>query len=398
MVLLQLHPFMEAFAFGNKSHGASQEGRRDRTSIRNVKDKLGEARGRGLLLENSTASQDPPNVSSSNDSIQAEAETQPLAEVLVDPALLWDHFFSGIMDNTADAVEDIAVEHGEVFCHPLEVRHAKKRGEWRFNDICNFPLKLNLTPLRGRSIANTFTSILETHFGPLHVSLQLGGVVLEWNDTNLVIPHPCAYEDQVVQLDMQPHSEWVEYIAEYYTTMRTAAQELDFPKQIELTYKIAVKKKDLIINALIRLVVRYNSHFYYDVIYRNSQCFVLDALHMLQVSIPKGLSGGLRKYYDCLVRGRTPSLPDWYQFKSHSDLDEYVMRKVTITDMPQHDLEFILALYFRFHLESKSKLTTERKALDEWQCAESHCCMEEVEKHIDIKSMKIHNFNECNVN
>ena len=89
------------------------------------------------------------------------------------------------------------------------------------------------------------------------------------------------------------------------------------------------------------------------------------------------------------MKGRTPSLP--HKFKSHSDLDEYVMREVTITDMPQHDLEFILALYFRFHLESKSKLT-DCKALDEWQCKESHCRMGEVEKHIEIKSMKIHNF------
>ena len=144
------------------------------------------------------------------------------------------------MDDTADAVVDNVEEQGAKFCHSEEVSKAKRRGEWHFSDVCHFPLKLNLTPLkRGRNIVNTFASLLEMRFGPLHASLQVGNVILEWNDSSIVAPYPCAYEDQVVQLDMQPHSKWVDYTAEHHSTMRKAAHELDFPKQIELTYQIA---------------------------------------------------------------------------------------------------------------------------------------------------------------
>lgn len=58
--------------------------------------------------------------------------------------------------------------------------------------------------------------------------------------------------------------------------------------------------------------------------------------------------------------------------------------------MPQHDLEYILALYFRFHLENKSKLKKNRMALEEWRCREAHCCMGEVVELIKLESMKIY--------
>ena len=60
--------------------------------------------------------------------------------------------------------------------------------------------------------------------------------------------------------------------------------------------------------------------------------------------------------------------------------------------MPQHDLEFILTLYFRFHLESKEELRKNHKALEEWKCQEANCQMEELEKFIDMGSLKLHGF------
>ena len=172
--------------------------------------------------------------------------------------------------------------------------------------------------------------------------------------------------------------------------MKKATEELDFSKQIELVYMITSKKKNLI-DALIDVIVKYNKHYYYNVIDRNCQHFVLDALQALQVEVPRCLTGKFGRYYKALLKGKTPSVPS--EFKTHSDLDRYAMLEVskgTITDMPQHDLEFILTVYIRFHVESRSKLTG--KALDEWQCIESNCCIEEIEKHIRMESLKIHDF------
>ena len=322
-----------------------------------------------------------------------EVQKKDLATSLIDADQLWVNFFSGLTDDASDAVEEGVKEMTLEYTHSKEITQAAKRGQRRFSDVCNLPLKLILTPLRrGRKVANAFASLLEMHFGPLHVALQVGNVVLEWNDSSLVTPHLCAFEDQVMELDIQPHSEWVTYTAQHHQEMQRAAQELDYSEQIELTYKVSAQKV-ILIDALIDLIIEYNKHYYYNVFDRNCQHFVLDALRALKVNIPKELPGGLGEYYKTLIKGKNPLIPE--EFKTHSDLDEYVMRKSregVIDSMPQHDLEFLLALYFRFHLESRAKLKNDRLALEAWRCGELQCCMGEVERKIRIESMKIHSF------
>ena len=238
-------------------------------------------------------------------------------------------------------------------------------------------------------MATAFASMLEMQFGPLHTALQVGNVVLEWNDSNLVTPYLCAAEDQILELDVQKHSKWVEYTTQHGDDMQRAARELNFTEQIELTYKITTEKKHLIDN-LIKVIIQYNKYHYYNLFDRNCQHFVMDALDALEVRIPKQLPGGLGKYFKALVAGRTPSLQK--QFKTHSALDHYVMQQESMDSMPQHDLEFLLALYFRFHLESKAKLKDNGVALGAWQCREPGCRMGEVERLIKMESLKIHQF------
>jgi hypothetical protein len=324
--------------------------------------------------------------------VSIEVQKKDLAVALIDARKLWVYFSGMVLDDAYEAVVE-GVSEGEMdFTHSREVSRAVGRSESRFNDICDLPLKLVLIPLhRGRKVANVFASLLEMRFGPMHAALQVGNVVLEWNDSSLVTPHLCAYEDQVMEVNVQPHSKWVEYTAQHRPQMQRAAQTLDFSEQIELTYKITSQKK-VLIDALIQLIIKYNKGYYYNLFDRNCQHFVLDALKVLEVDIPEQLPGGLGEYYKALVKGKTPSVPD--EFKTHSDLDRYVTCKVAekaIDGMPQHDLEFLLALYFRFHLESRAKLKDSR-ALEAWQCGEDQCRIEEVQRRIRMEEMKIHSF------
>ena len=172
-------------------------------------------------------------------------------------------------------------------------------------------------------MANIFASMLEMRFGPLHAALQVEEVMLKWNDTSPVSPYLCDAEDRIMELDMQKHSKWVEYTAKHHPKIRKAAQCLDYSEHIELTYKVASEKKNLI-DALIAVIIKYNKYYYYNLFDRNCQHFVLDALKALEVNIPKELPGGLREYYTALVKGRTPSVPS--KFKTHADLDKYVAR------------------------------------------------------------------------
>ena len=326
--------------------------------------------------------------------ILGQKEKAELAQALIDPQQLWENFFSVIIiDDAADAVDENLDESKVKLTHSLEVSHARKRGEHRFAGVCNLPIKLIFVPLKqGRRMANTFASLLEMQFGPLHAALQVGEVILEWDDSSLVTPYLCAMEDQIMQLDMQPYSEWVKYTGKQFSTMKSAVEGLDYGQQIELIYKVASEKKRLI-DALIAVIIQYNKYHYYNLFDRNCQHFVCDALEALEVALPREFKGGLGDYYKALIKGKTPSVPS--QFKTHSDLDFYVLRKKqggTLSSMPQHDLEFILTLYFRFHLESKARLKTNRQALEQWRCGELRCQMKEIEGHIDMQSMEIHNF------
>ena len=144
------------------------------------------------------------NDSDPNVAVTTATETQNLAENLSNPECLWVNFFSELMDEAAEAVE-LNVEEEELeFTHSKKVSQAVCRSKRHFGYL--FPLKLILTPLkRSRKKANLFASVLEIRFGPLHASLQVGNVVLEWNDTSLVSPYLCAFEDEL-QLNMQRHS------------------------------------------------------------------------------------------------------------------------------------------------------------------------------------------------
>ena len=172
-----------------------------------------------------------------------------MTAVLTDHQLIWEEFFSGVV---TDAVEEKLVE--DLKAEKLSFTHSMVTVYHPFN----LPLKLILTPLqRGICLANTFASKLEMQFGPLHAALQVGNVILEWNDSHLVSPYLCDYEDEfhVMKVDMQPHSEWVDY------TTTEAAEKLDFTEQIDQIYMVTSKKKEMI-DDLIDVIVRYNKHYY----------------------------------------------------------------------------------------------------------------------------------------
>ena len=330
---------------------------------------------------------------SATDSNRLREKKISLAKRLTEPSLLWSNHFSGVIDDAMDAVVESTEENEEDYSHSEEINEAITRGEHRFANVCRFPLKLILTPLkRGCGLASAFSSLLSAQFGPLHAALQVGNVVLEWNDSSLVIPHNCKYEDQVMEVDMQPHSKWVEHTSKHHSTIEEATKKLDFAEQIDQIYIVTSEKKQLI-DALIDVIIKYNKRYYYHLFSRNCQHFVSDALKALEVEEPTAFTGGLKGYFTELVKGCTPSIPK--EFETHQDLDKYVVQMQEgnrIAQMPQHDLEFLLTLYFRFHLEHKKKLERDDKVSRQWKCQERNCQMSEIERLIIMESLLVHKF------
>ena len=260
------------------------------------------------------------------------------------------------------------------------------------NEPCSYlTVRLILTTLQCVKGVGKISSMLWMFYGPLHVVVQVGSVMLEWNESSLISPYMSATEG-VMELEIQPHSEWMKSTTRKYPKIQRATHESDFVEQVELTY-IAVKEK-ILIASLIDLIIRFNRIYFHSPFMRNGCQFAHDALDVLHIPIHEEVSGDLdlRKYCNALGASRTPSIPFC---ETHSDLDEYVTilkQTKAIDGMKQHDLEFLLMLYFQFHLVSRTKLKDNWQALEAWQCGELQCCMEEVERRIQMESMKLHSF------
>jgi len=317
----------------------------------------------------------------------AEDEKVKMAKIFSDRELLWQHFFSGIHHDVVQVVEETLEESDANLGGTEEKKHGRHRAEDRSMRVSCLPMKLLLTPLkRGGAPAKTAASFLDMKFGPLHVALQVGQVVLEWDDSSLVTPYHCDHNDRLVQVSVETHSQWVKEVTDKQDAMAKAVEDLQCRDQVGLYYLMLSKKIEMV-HSLIEVIIKYNRYKHYNVITCNCQHFVTDALTALRVFLPKQLTGGLGDYYRDLTAGRTPSIPE--EFATHRSLDEYV-EKSNLKEMSQGDLEFILAMYYRFHLELKERLRKENRLRDSWKCNEATCRMSLVERLLNTKTLLIY--------
>lgn len=326
----------------------------------------------------------------------ARSTTKEVAQHLISKEQIMRVYFSSLVERLAKAaIEENLTEEKCDFTTSYEESMAQERCENRFTKLYDLPLKLILTPLRvkGRVISK-FASLLEMQFGPLHVALQVGDVILEWNDTSLIVPHNAEHDDQLMKTDVRHLTDWVSFTSEEVPKVREAISTLDYQKQIELIYHVTAKKRRLLDN-LVHVIVMYNSQCYYDLIRRNCQHFVMDALKALGVNKPVEFTGGLGEYFQALKRGRSHSM--LAKFTDHSHLDKYVMgieQTGEVDKLTKNDLEYLLAQYFCYHLQQKSRLQLDNRDADlsEWCCEITDCHMEMLEQRIRFESLRIHNF------
>ena len=325
----------------------------------------------------------------------AKVTSKEVAEHLISKKDISD-YFSHLVDHAASvAIEENLSEEKCEFTSTYEESMAKERGEQRFTKLCDLPLKLILTPLCvGGRVVSKFASLLEMQFGPLHAALQVGDVILEWNDSSLLVPHFAEHNDKLMKTDVRHLTNWVNFTSGEEPSVREAIHSLDYRKQIELIYKVTAEKQRLI-DKLVDVILMYNRQYYYDVIRRNCQHFVIDALKALGVSEAIEFTGGLGEYFNALKRGRSNALHA--KFSNHVHLDTYVRemeQSGDISKLTKDDLEYLLAHYFQYHLEQKTQLQQdddEEEELSKWCCEVKGCCMERLEKRIDFES-RIHNF------
>ena len=283
------------------------------------------------------------------------------------------YYFAHLVSGTAtNAVLETADEMVSSFNDVWEKAMLQKRSLQRFEKVVNFPVKLILTDLQNAlpTLVSSFTKMIQLEFGPLHAALIIDDVIIEWNDTSLIIPS-VKQKEWVFQVRLQGSYE--KFARSIKQEMKDSAHRMDLNRQIEQVFEVT-KEKQQAINQLIEVIVHYNRHYEYNVLTRNCQHFVIDAMKALGINEIPQLTGVFQKYFKELIRGKSTNIQE--KFETHAALDEHV-NSIIKPGLSQHDLEYLLCQYFMFHVSSRKM--SPRAQDPNWKCEEETCRMSEIE-------------------
>ena len=310
------------------------------------------------------------------------------AEDLTDTERLQNRFFSTITDRL---VEERIIEKELERSDDLATTYERgARAINRVEDAARIQVKLLLRYVDRQTSSPRFigklASLLKMEYGPLHASLLINNeILLEWNSSNLVIPR-IVDPDAIECMGPTLVSAAVPGIRQIQRELLRPFKEYD---EMELIFD-AVMKKSEILQSLAKVVVKYNSHYYYHVIFRNCQNFVLDALAAIgcKDKAPQ-FNGNLKDYFAHLKRNGQVKETD---FETHEELDAYV--RENHGKLTQENMEYLLAQYYIFHMQSIAKSKDREQAAQHqqaWNCG-GDCMMNYLEVKVDEKLLMVHRF------
>lgn len=249
-------------------------------------------------------------------------------------------------------------------------------------NVATFPVKLFLTSLPPDDMIadNGYASLLETTYGPMHASLQVGHTMIEWSPYHLVVPHFNVPSEAVIKTDITRS-------LKVASELRTKAREYRKSRrgtitgEVDLLYEIS-KSISSVIEAVIQVVVSWNRYKYFHTYGTNSQHFVQNIMAVLGIEELPLASQNLSAYIGRL-KGEFRSKTH-VSFRSHAELDSYVGGRVG--KLSTSEMEYLLTEYYRFHVASRAGAV---HATTEWRCEEEECQMQRLEREIDGKELLI---------
>ena len=284
------------------------------------------------------------------------------------------YYFAHLVTEAAgDIVLETTEEIETSFTNAWERAMAQKRTIQRMEIVTKFPVKLILRDLKHSlpPFISSFSKMIQLEFGPFHAALIIDDVVVEWDDSGLIMPDQVDHE-WIFQARLQ--GDFNNYVKAMKPKMKESARRMDFEKQIEQVFE-ATREKQQAINQLIDVIVHYNTHYEYNILTRNCQHFVLDAMKALGINQVPQFTGVFQKYFEALKKGKSPNILE--QFETHAELDEHV-NSIMRPGLSQHDLEYLMCQYFMFHVSSCNKRVGEEEPM-EWTCEVENCRMKEIE-------------------
>ena len=279
--------------------------------------------------------------------------------------------------------EEMIDEAGVTLEHHQEKKEAQSRAAKR---LCPIPVKLLLRELQDTvpRFITRFNRLFALKYGPLHAAIQVGDVLLEWNDSSLVIPVVCDLAEPVFQTNVNCATTAVQEAMELQPQIATAVGHMDYNQQIDLLFDITTSQEKMI-NKIKDVIVKYNKFYSYHLVSRNCQTFVKDVMKEIGVQdVLKITTGKLKEYFKFLTKNKSDSVPS--EFKDHEELDKYV-QDTDLSGLTQHDKEYLLCLYFHFHQQAMKV----DKDPDE-ECRVKDCCMEKIEEELEGSNMLLEGY------
>lgn len=280
-----------------------------------------------------------------------ESALEEKAIELTDHKKLKALYFTHLLHPDYEVSEDLYSYNEE------EAAKAVERDRIRIADAKVLPVKLYLRYIKmyakNPKLYHNLASLMGADHGPMHAALKVGDVLLEWNTSCLVIPrsqHECKF---IFEADIA-HSESLKNVRS--NSFEGSSVSRDKAEVIDSLHEISAVKSELI-DALVAVIVDYNSRRYYHVVSRNCQTFVDTAMKALDIKDGPKLEGKLLQLYENLKAGKSKGVPD--AFPEHIDLDGYVTTQIEkdrqLADMPYADLQYLACVYHQFHLIQRAK-------------------------------------------
>ena len=274
--------------------------------------------------------------------------------------------------------EEIADEADVPLDHPKEQHEAQKRVISRLRPPS---VKLYLFELK-RPVSrffSKFSKLFTLKYGALHAAIQVEDVVLQWSTSSLVVPERYDPADPVFFTDVQHRTATARIATNLQTQVIETSGQIDYNTQMDLQYDLAVNVEQML-EKVKEVIVKYNRYRYYNVFACNCQHFVEDVMKAIGVkNVPQNLTGKLKDYFKQLTANKSKCIPS--EFPTHQSLDDYV-RTQEATKLTQHDKEYLLCLYFQFHLEA---MKANGYATEE--CLVGGCLMELVETSLQASKI-----------
>ena len=305
------------------------------------------------------------------------------AEILVDKEKTKEMFFRHLIAKqkkvTQEAVSGIqsdAEAYGERgFRNAEEQREAKQRVATRLREAGNLQVKVLLYELNQdewkKSILRKVNRyVKQFQYGPFHVALQIGDMILEWDVLSVVFPrqitHASGPENTIFSGNVHHVEELASTQFSQISVRSDAAATIEgYTDHVNSVVELG-ERREILLDELARVVVLYNRKYEYGLFSCNCQHFVTDVLQVLGIKDMELFQGKLRvKQHLDLLTMRGTSVP-FYEFNSHADLDKYV--RDNFDKLSDDDLEFCHCHYLLFHAWQKK-----RPHIQAWQCPKHAC-------------------------